>query len=91
MTEHVKEGVLLYVREDIPSKQIELKSVGNEAFQEFFVEPYLRGKSDSFAAVIIQIKIIFCLTYILLAKNMIMSPYWVISTLNQKKTCQISF
>ena len=37
-------GLLLYVRDDIPSKQIKLKFIENEAFQEFFVEINLRKK-----------------------------------------------
>ena len=37
-------GLLLYVRDDIPSKQIKLKSIENEAFKEFFVEINLRKK-----------------------------------------------
>ena len=61
-------GLLLYVRDDIPSKQIKLKFIENEAFQEFFVEINLRKKSGFSAALIIQIKIKFCLTYMLLAK-----------------------
>ena len=47
----------LYVREDISSKQIKLKSAENEAFQEFFVVINLRKKSVFFAAIIIQVKI----------------------------------
>ena len=36
--EHVKEGsLLLYVRDDIPPKQIKLKLIENEAFEGFFV------------------------------------------------------
>ena len=61
-------GLLLYVRDDIPSKQIKLKFIENEAFGGFFVEINLRKKSGFSAALIIQIKIKFCLTYMLLAK-----------------------
>ena len=61
-------GLLLYVRDYIPSKQIKLKFIENEAFEGFFVEINMRKKRDFFAALIIQIKIKFCLTYILLAR-----------------------
>ena len=61
-------GLLLYVRDDIPSKQIKLKFIENEAFEGFFVEINLRKKSGFSAALIIQIKIKFCLPYMLLAK-----------------------
>ena len=61
-------GLLLYVRDDIPSKQIKLKFIENEAFEGFFVEINLRKKSGFSAALIIQIKLKFCLTYMLLAK-----------------------
>ena len=61
-------SILLYVREYICSKQIKLKSIKNEDFEGFFIEINLRGKSGSFAALIIQIKIKFCLIYMLLAK-----------------------
>ena len=61
-------GLLLYVRGDIPSKQIKLKFIENEAFEGFFVEINLRKKSGFSAALIIQIKIKFYLTYMLLAK-----------------------
>ena len=54
------EGLLfLYVKDDIPSKQIKLKFIENEGF---FVEINLRKKSGFSAALIIQIKIRFCLT-----------------------------
>ena len=59
-------GGLLYLREDIPSKQIKLKFIEIEAFEGFFVEINLRKKSGFFAALITQIKINFCLTYMLL-------------------------
>ena len=36
--------LLLYVRDDIPSKQIKLKFIGNEAFEVFLVEINLRKK-----------------------------------------------
>ena len=55
-------GLLLYVRDDIPSKQIKLKFIENEAFEGFLVEIILRKKSDFFAALIIQIKKIVSLT-----------------------------
>ena len=61
-------GLLLYIRDDIPSKQIKLKFIENEAFEGFFVEINLNKKSGFSAALIIQIKIKFCLTYMLLAK-----------------------
>ena len=61
-------GLLFYVRDDIPSKKIKLKFIENEAFEGFFVEINLRKKSGFSAALIIQIKIKFCLTYMLLAK-----------------------
>ena len=61
-------GLLLYVRDDIPSKQIKLKFIENEAFERFFAEINLRKKSGFSAALIIQIKIKFYLTYMLLAK-----------------------
>ena len=48
LIENVKEGeLLLYVREDIPSKQIKIKFIGNEAFKGFFVEINLRKKVAS--------------------------------------------
>ena len=37
-------GLLLYVRDDLPSKQIKLKFIENEAFEGFFVEINLRRK-----------------------------------------------
>ena len=37
-------GLLLYVRDDIPSKQIKLKFIENEAFEGFFIEINLRKK-----------------------------------------------
>ena len=37
-------GLLLYVRGDIPSKQIKSKFIENEAFEGFFVEINLRKK-----------------------------------------------
>ena len=37
-------GLLLHVREDIPSKQIKLKFIENKAFKEFFVGINLRKK-----------------------------------------------
>ena len=37
-------GLLLYVRDDIPSKKIKLKFIENEAFEGFFVEINLRKK-----------------------------------------------
>ena len=40
-------GLLLYVRDDIPSKQIKLKFIENEAFEAFFVEINLRKKVAS--------------------------------------------
>ena len=43
-------SLLLYVRDDIPSKQIKLKFIENEVFEGFFV-------------LVIQITIKFCLTY----------------------------
>ena len=61
-------GLLLHVRDDIPSKQIRLKVIENEVFDGFFVEINLRRKSGFSAALIIQIKIKFCLTYMSLAK-----------------------
>ena len=61
-------GLLLHVRDDIPSKQIKLKFIENEAFEGFFVEINLSKKSGFSAALIIQIKIKFCFTYMLLAK-----------------------
>ena len=62
-------GLLLYVRDDIPSKQIKLKFIENEAFQGFFVEINPRQKKRRFfAALITKIKIKFCLAYMLLAK-----------------------
>ena len=61
-------GLLLYVRDDIPSKQIKLKFIENEAFEGFFVEINLRKKRWLLRSLIIQIKIKFCLTYMLLAK-----------------------
>ena len=61
-----KGGGLLCLREDIPSKQIKLKFIEIEAFEGFFVEINLRKKSGFFAALITQIKINFCLTYMLL-------------------------
>ena len=59
-------GLLLCLREDIPSKQIKLKFIEIEAFEGFFVEINLRQKSGFFAALITQIKTKFCLTYMLL-------------------------
>ena len=41
-------GLLLYVRDDIPSKQIKLKFIENEAFQGFFVEINPRQKKKAF-------------------------------------------
>ena len=38
------EGLLLYVKNGIPSKQIKLKLIENEAFEGFFVEINLRKK-----------------------------------------------
>ena len=61
-------GLLLYVRDDIPSKQIKLKFIENEAFEGFFVEINLRKKRWLLCSLIIQVKIKFCLTYMLLAK-----------------------
>ena len=61
-------GLLLYVRDNIPSTQIKLKFIENKAFEGFFVEINLRKKNGFFAAVIIQIKTKLCLTYVLLAK-----------------------
>ena len=61
-------GLLLYVRDDIPLKQIKLKFFENEAFKGFFVEINLRKKIGFSAALIIQMKIKLCLTYMLLAK-----------------------
>ena len=61
-------GLLLYVRDDIPSEQIKSKFIENEAFEGFFAEINLRKKSGFSAALIIQIKIKFYLTYMLLAK-----------------------
>ena len=61
-------GLLFYVRDNITSKQIILKFIENEAFEGFFVEINLRKKSGFFATFIIQIKIKFCVTYMLLAK-----------------------
>ena len=58
----------LYVRQDMSSKQIKLKSTENEAFEEFFVVINLRKKSVFFAAITIQVKIQFYLTYTLLVK-----------------------
>ena len=43
-------GLLLYVTDDIPSKQITLKFIENEAFEGFFVEINLRKKSGFSAA-----------------------------------------
>ena len=40
-------GLLFYVRDDIPSKQIKLKFIENEAFKGFFVESNLRKKMAS--------------------------------------------
>ena len=40
-------ALLLYVRDDIPSKQIELKFIENDAFERFFVEINLRKKVAS--------------------------------------------
>ena len=37
-------SLLLYVRDDIPSKQIKLKFIENEGFEGFFVEINLRKK-----------------------------------------------
>ena len=37
-------ALLLYVRDDIPSKQIKLKFIENEAFEGFFVEINLSKK-----------------------------------------------
>ena len=41
-------GWLLYVRDDIPSKQIKSKFIENEAFELFFVESNLRKKKRLF-------------------------------------------
>ena len=41
---------MLYVRDDIPSKQIKLKFIENEAFKGFFADVSLRKKSSFFAA-----------------------------------------
>ena len=49
-------GLLLYVRDNIPSTQIKLKFIENKAFEEFFVEINLRKKDGFFVALIIQIK-----------------------------------
>ena len=85
---------MLYVREDILSKQIKLKFTENETFEGFFVEINLRKKSGFFYALLNKI-----LSYLHafskalddLSKNMIIPSYWVISTLNQnEKTCQTS-
>ena len=40
-------GLLFYVRDDIPSNQIKLKFIENEAFKGFFVEINLRKKVAS--------------------------------------------
>ena len=61
-------GLLLYLSDDILSKQIKLKFIENETFEKFFVETNLRKKSVFFAALIIQIKIKLYLAYMLLAK-----------------------
>ena len=49
-------GLLLYVRDNIPSTQIKLKFIENKAFEEFFVEINPRKKDGFFVALIIQIK-----------------------------------
>ena len=59
---------MLYVREDTPLKQIKLKFIENEVFKGFFVEIDLVRQSGFIAAFLIQIKINFCITYMLLAK-----------------------
>ena len=40
-------GLLLYVKDDIPSKQIKLTFIENEAFEGFFVDINLRKKVAS--------------------------------------------
>ena len=49
-------GWLLYVRDDIPSKQIKSKFIENEAFEGFFVGSNLRKKSGFSAALTTQKK-----------------------------------
>lgn len=48
-------GIILYVREDIPSQRVK-KQDSNEDVENFFVEINLRGKNGRFLALIILIQ-----------------------------------
>ena len=59
-------GLLLHVKDDIPSKQIKLKFMKMELSKDFLLK-LISEKNGFFATLIIQMKITFCLTYMLLA------------------------